>query len=269
MILMDGKILAEMITEGLSKEVSSLNFVPRLVVIQLGGDAASTKYITMKQKTCEQVGIEFVHLKYDSSINVNDLKVKIRALNTDKTVSGILVQLPLPKSIDKQNLIDNIDPTKDVDGLTTENMKHLSKKELGLYPATAEGIIKLLRYYGIKMKNAKTVVIGRSNLVGKPVAQMLLAEGARVTVCHSHTKNISEYTKVAEIIVTAVGQTNLLTADMVKKGTVVVDVGMDVDFDKVSKIVDYITPPTGGVGPMTVAMLISNVVKALKIQKEA
>lgn len=268
MILMIGNELADAIKEGLSVEIASLDFVPKLVVIQVGDNEASSKYIKMKQKACEKVGIIFEHLRFEDDISESSINDKIFELNNDSSVTGIIVQLPLPKDIDKQNVIDAINPEKDVDGLTTANINRLGSNLPCQFPATAEGIINLLRYYNISMKGANAVVIGRSNLVGKPVAHMLQAEGAEVTICHSKTADIASVTLEADIIISAVGKKDILTADMVKEGVAVVDVGMDVDFDNVSKIAGYITPPIGGVGPMTVAMLLSNVVKAAKMQKE-
>lgn len=266
MILMTGKELADAIKEGLAAEVASFSHPPKLTVIQVGKNEASTKYIRMKQKACEQTGVLFEHIHFEEKTAENEIIDKIFALNIDPEVTGIIVQLPLPSGFDTERILETIEPIKDVDGLTALNRELLANADLGLFPATAEGAINLLRYYNISMNGANAVVLGRSNLVGKPIATMLLQEGADVTVCHSQTKDTKAKTLLADIIVSAVGKRNLVTADMVKDGVVVVDVGMDVDFDNVGKKASYITPAIGGIGPMTVAMLLSNVVKAAKMQ---
>lgn len=267
MILMTGKELAAEIKQALAGEVKARDLKLKLVVIQVGDNEASSKYIAMKGKACESVGIAFEHIHFKDTVTEIEIYNKITDINKDKGVTGVIVQLPLPGSLDTDKIVDFIDPTKDVDGLTTENMGRLTRGLEGLFPATAEGVINLLRYYDIPLSGANAVVIGRSNLVGKPLALMLLTESATVTICHSKTKDISKYTKQADVVIAAVGKQNLLTADMISHGAVVVDVGQDVDFDIISTVAGFLTPPTGGVGPMTVAMLLSNVVKAAKMQK--
>lgn len=266
MILMTGTELANNIKEGLSAEVATFSHAPKLVVIQVGDNEASAKYIRMKQKACERVGIIFEHVHFEEKTLESDIINKIFGLNNDQNVNGIIVQLPLPNGFNTDRILESIEPIKDVDGLTIVNRDLLANADIGLYPATAEGVINLLRYYNVPMKGALAVVLGRSNLVGKPVVTLLAAEGANVTVCHSQTTDTRAKTLKADIIVSAVGKRNLLTAEMVKKGAAVIDVGMDVDFDGVSKVAGYLTPAIGGVGPMTVAMLLSNVVKAAKMQ---
>jgi len=264
MILMTGKELASQIRLQLAKEVALFDVAPKLVVIQIGNNLASTKYISMKEKAVHECGIDFELVRFNDSEDQELVRDKIMALNSDNTVTGIIIQLPLPAGFDTGELLELISPAKDIDGLTSVNQNKLKGSESGLYPATAEGVINLLRYYGVEICGTNAVVIGRSKLVGMPVAIMLEHVGANVTVCHSKTEDITSVTKEADIIVSAVGKANLVTADMIKPGAVVVDVGMDVDFDNVSKVAGMITPPVGGVGPMTVAMLLSNVVKAAK-----
>jgi len=267
MILMTGRELSTTIKEGLASEVASFSSTPKLAVIQVGENEASERYINMKKKACEETGISFEHIHFEENTIEDEIIDKIFALNIDRSVTGIIVQLPLPRGFNVEHILESIEPIKDVDGLTTVNRELLANAKMGLFPATAEGVINLLRYYGIPMKNVQAVVLGRSNLVGKPISVMLSQEGANVTVCHSKTKDTKAKTLKADLVVSAVGKHNLITADMVKDGVVIVDVGMDVDFDNVSKQSSYITPAVGGVGPMTVAMLLSNVVKAAKMQR--
>jgi len=266
MILMSGKELATAIKSGLTKEIAQFDVKPKLAVIQVGDDEASTKYISMKQKACELVGIGFEHIHLEEKATATEISSRIQEQNDRDDVTGIIVQLPLPKALDADTLVDLIYPEKDVDGLTTYNAGRLIRGLEGLFPATAEGVINLLRFYEVPMVGVNAVVVGRSNLVGKPIASMLLAEGATVTICHSQTPDISEYTKRASIIVSAVGKRNLITAGMIKDGATVIDVGIDVDFEGVSQVAGQLTPAIGGVGPMTVAMLLSNVAKAYKLQ---
>jgi len=268
MITMSGRELADSIKDQLKIKLDSFDIKPKLTVIQIGENVASSKYIAMKRKACDLLGIDFDHLQLEADIADEQVTRMIAELNLDDSITGIIVQLPLPESFQTDYILESISPYKDVDGLTAENIGRLAKGSDGLFPATAEGVINLLRYYKIPMTGVNAVVLGRSNLVGKPIAQMLLTEGATVTICHSKTPDISIYTSKADIIISAVGKTNLLTAEMVKDGAVVVDVGIDVDFEGVSTVAGYITPAIGGVGPMTVAMLLSNVVKAAKMQKE-
>lgn len=267
MTLMGGKELASAIKSNLAEEITHLAIKPKLAVIQVGDNEASTKYISMKQRACELVGITFEHIHLISGATAEDVSDSINTCNEDESVTGIIVQIPLPESLDSETLVDLINPEKDVDGLTTYSAGRLSRGLSGLFPATAEGIIGLLKHYDIPMNGANAVVIGRSNLVGKPIAGMLLAEGATITVCHSKTPDISIFTKNADIVVSAVGKKNLVKAEMIEPGATVVDVGIDVDFDSVSQVAGFLTPAIGGVGPMTVAMLLSNVVKAAKLQK--
>lgn len=274
MTTMIGKELAQEIKSQLATEIKKSKLKPTLVVIQVGKVTASNKYIAMKEKAAKEIGIGFELIAFPAKTTKEVLRAKLYELNNDDNISGIIVQLPFPKNIDVDFVLESILPSKDVDGLTPMNIGRLSKDSECLAPATAEGIINLLRYYGVQMEGINAVVIGRSNLVGKPTAQMLLNEGATVTICHSKTSDLSRYTKTADLVVSAVGKPNLVTSKMIKKGAVVIDVGVnvidgnivgDVDFKGVSKVASLITPPTGGVGPMTVAMLFSNVVKATRM----
>ena len=251
-----------------------INEIPtklKLVVVQVGDDPASNVYIKNKQKLCEELGILFEHQKY-LTITQDKLLKEIDKLNKDQTVTGILVQLPLPKEIDEKKIIEKISPLKDVDGLTSQNMGKLFTGNKALVPCTALGIIKMLEAYNIKTEGAHAVIIGRSNIVGKPLIQCLLNKNATVTVCHSKTKNIEEITKQADILIAALGKPKFVTEKMVKEGATVIDVGInrledgkivgDTDFENIKDKVSYITPVPGGVGPMTIAMLMNNVIKA-------
>ena len=269
-MLLDGKALSDKIKEDLTKKVKSYLIKPCLAVIQIDDVEASNIYIKSKEKACNKVGINFIHIKFESDVNEQEIVNKIVELNNDNYVNGILLQLPIPPKFDQYKLLNLINKNKDVDGLTDINAGLLFKDYNNLVPCTPLGIINLLKEYNIEMTGKHAVVIGRSNLVGKPLAILLLQNGATVTICHSKTVNLKEFTKQADILISAVGKKDLVTKDMVKEGAVVVDVGMnrvdgklygDVDFEEIKTIASYITPVPGGVGPMTVAMLLSNVVK--------
>ena len=270
-IILDGKKLRDKIFCDLKAKLDKMPKKPTLAVILVGNDPASQIYVRNKKKTAENLGINSVVINYPSNISQNELLAKIEELNNDASVNAILVQLPLPVHIDKFKIIDAIKPEKDVDGLTPYNMgKLFAGEEPYVYPCTPKGILLLLDEYKIKLEGKNVVVIGRSNLVGKPVAQMLLKRNATVTMCHSHTKNLSDITKTADIIVSAVGK-NVIGEKMLKSDCVVIDVGIfrdvegkvrgDVDFETVSKIAAYISPVPGGVGPMTIASLMLNTVE--------
>ena len=270
-MILDGKKLRDKILENLSEKLSKSDRKPTLAVILAGDDPASRIYVNNKKKTAEKIGINSVVYEYPSSVTERELLNKIKELNEDNSVTAILVQLPLPDGISKENVINAIDPKKDVDGLTRQNVgKMFSGEKPYVYPCTPKGVIAILDEYGIEIEGKKAVVVGRSNLVGRPVSQMLLDRNATVTTCHSKTKNLSEITKTADILVSAVGK-QIITSGMVKEGAVVIDVGIsrtedgkicgDVDFENVSKIASYITPVPGGVGPMTIASLMSNTVE--------
>ncbi len=269
-MLLDGKAISNKIKEDLTKRVKNYLVKPCLAVIQIGNNEVSNIYVKSKEKACNQIGIYFIHVKFEEDVSEQEVINKIIELNNDSYVNGILLQLPLPKKFNQYKLLNLISKTKDVDGLTDINMGLLFKNHNNLVPCTPLGIVNLLKEYNIDMVGKHAVIIGRSNLVGKPLAMLLLQEDATVTVCHSKTNNLKEITKQADILISAVGQKNLVTKDMVKENAVIIDVGMnrvdgklygDVDFENVKDIVSYITPVPGGVGPMTVAMLLSNVVK--------
>lgn len=270
-IILDGKKLRDKIFENLKQRLNNMSEKPTLAVILVGDDPASQIYVKNKKKTAENLGINSIVINYPSDIPENVLLDKIKELNNDNKITAILVQLPLPKHIDKFKIIDAIAPEKDVDGLTPYNSgKLFSGEEPYVYPCTPKGILLLLDEYNIQLEGKHVVVIGRSNLVGKPVAQMLLNRNATVTMCHSHTKNLSDITKTADIVVSAVGK-NIIGEKMLKSDCVVVDVGIfkdnngkicgDVDFASASKIAAYISPVPGGVGPMTIASLMLNTVE--------
>lgn len=270
-IILDGKKLRDKIFENLKQRLNNISEKPTLAVILVGENPASQIYVRNKKKTAENLGINSIVINYPSDISENILLDKIKELNNDNSITAILVQLPLPKHIDKFKIIDAIAPEKDVDGLTPYNSgKLFAGEEPYVYPCTPKGILLLLDEYNIEIEGKHVVVIGRSNLVGKPVAQMLLKRNATVTMCHSHTKNLSDITKTADIVVSAVGK-NIIGEKMLKSDCVVVDVGIfkdnngkicgDVDFASASKIAAYISPVPGGVGPMTIASLMLNTVE--------
>lgn len=270
-IILDGKKLRDKIFEDLKAKLDKMAKKPTLAVILVGENPASQIYVRNKKKTAEKLGINSISIEYPSEIKENELLEKIEELNNDENVTAILVQLPLPAHIDKNKVIDKILPQKDVDGLTPYNLgKLFSGEEPYVYPCTPKGILLLLDEYGIELEGKHVVVVGRSNLVGKPVAQLLLKRNATVTMCHSHTKNLANITKTADIVVSAVGK-NVIGEKMLKSNCVVVDVGIfkdengkisgDVDFENVSKIAAYISPVPGGVGPMTIASLMLNTVE--------
>lgn len=275
-IIIDGKQVAENLTNNLEKEVSKFNVKPHLVVIQVGDNTASSIYVNLKKKKAEQIGIKSTVINYPDNISEEELIKKLQTLNSDTSVNAILVQLPLPKHINADNIINVISSQKDVDGFTAENTGNLLN---GItpksYPCTPKGIIKLLDTYNIDVSGKNAVIVGRSNIVGKPVAVMLLNRNATVTICHSRTKNLSDITKNADILISAVGK-KMIFADMVKKGAVVIDVGIfkdennkttgDVDFENVKEVASYITPVPKGVGPMTIACLMENTIELFKQQ---
>lgn len=277
--LIDGKLLAQKTREKLKREVEDLkaiNIVPKLAVILVGNDPASKVYVRNKSKACQEVGIEYEEILLDENTTMDKLLSIIKKLNDRKDINGILLQSPIPKGLNIQEAFNLIDYRKDVDGFNPINIGKLLTGQDCFISCTPFGIMKMFEEYNINLTGKNAVVIGRSNIVGKPMAQCLLNKNATVTICHSKTKNIGKITKNADIIVSAVGKINMVTKEMVKPGAVVIDVGMnrneegklvgDVDFENVSKVSSYITPVPGGVGPMTIAMLLNNVVKATKLQ---
>mgnify|MGYP001625415030 CR=1 FL=1 len=269
-MILDGKALSAQIKDDLTKKVKNYLIKPCLAVIQIGNDEASNVYIKAKEKACNTVGINFIHVKFEEDTTEQEVINKIVELNNDTYVNGILLQLPLPSQFNQDKLLNLINKNKHVDGLTDINAGLLFKGNNNLVPCTPLGIVTLLKEYKIDLIGKHVVIIGKSNLVGKPLAILLLQEGATVTICHSKTNNLKQFTKQADILVSAVGKKDLVTKDMVKENSVIIDVGInrvagklygDVDFENVKDIVSFITPVPGGVGPMTVAMLLSNVVK--------
>lgn len=277
--IIDGKLVSKKIREELSAEIAEFKAggkVPGLAVIMVGDDPASAVYVRNKHKACLEVGITSYQIEYPTETTEEELLAKIDELNADANVNGILVQLPLPKHINEDNVINRISPLKDVDAFHPENVGKIMIGKYTFLPCTPAGIVELLKHYNVEVEGKKCVVVGRSNIVGKPMSLLLLERNGTVTICHSRTKNLAEITKEADIVVVAIGRSNFLTADMVKPGAVVIDVGInrmpdgklagDVDFAEVEKIASKITPVPGGVGPMTITMLLKNTLAAAKMQ---
>lgn len=273
MILLDGKQVKKQILEDLKQELINL---PKLglTVIQVGEDPASKVYVGQKEKMALEVGYNFNHVKLPAEITEEELLTIIDELNADETVHGVLVQMPLPEHLDAKTIQNRVDPNKDVDGLCDVNAGKLVHNVDALVPCTPYGIIDMLKHYEIEVSGKNVVVVGRSDLVGKPIANLMTNNNATVTICHSKTQNLAEYTKMADILVVAIGRPNFITGDMVKDGAVIVDVGInrvddklvgDVEFDSACQKASYITPVPGGVGQMTVAELGRNVLKAYKM----
>ncbi len=279
--ILSGKEFAARIKEDAARGVAELKaagVLPRLAVIIVGSDPASEVYVRNKQRTCEELGIRSDHIALPAETTKEELLACIEELNVDPEVHGILVQLPLPAQIaeDEEEILSHIDPRKDVDGFHPVNVGHLVLGAPGLRPCTPAGCIRMLDYAGIPIEGAHAVIIGRSNIVGKPMAHLLLERNATVTICHSRTQNLAATARTADILVAAVGRPRFVTADMVKEGATVIDVGInriapkqlvgDVDFDAAADVAGAITPVPGGVGLLTVAMLMENVVQAAKAQ---
>ena len=273
--LIDGVALSREIRADIAHRTGLLKqqgITPGLAVVLVGDNQASQVYVRNKVKACADAGLHSVLEQYPASMSEDDLLARIDALNTDASIHGILVQLPLPAHIDAQKVIEAIAPSKDVDGFHVNSAGALMVGRPGFWPCTPYGCMKMLESIGFDLKGKHAVVIGRSNIVGKPMALMLLQKNATVTICHSGTKDLKAMTLQADVIVAAVGKVNVLTADMVKPGAVVIDVGMnrntqgklcgDVDFEGVKQVASYITPVPGGVGPMTITMLLVNTVEA-------
>lgn len=278
MRILDGKLVSGFMLEKITGEVCRLSKKPKLTVLIAGKDSASLVYVRNKQKACEKVGILWKQINLNAATTTTESLIKkIQKLNSDSEVNGILVQVPLPKHIYLPEVIKAINPYKDVDGFHAYNLGKtvLSSRFEELAPCTPKGIIKLLEYYDVSVRGMDVTVIGHSNIVGKPVSAMLLNRGATVTICHIDTRDLKSHTEKADLVVVAVGKVGLLTADMVKKGAIVIDVGMnrvngklvgDCDFERIAKKASYITPVPGGVGPMTVACLMENTLIAYKKQ---
>lgn len=302
--ILDGKVVRDEIAKTLKNEIENLGAKPKLVIIQIGDNPESNTYISQKKKFGEKIGAVVEHKKLEADIDQESLKSLISTLNSNKSIHGIIVQMPIPTHLDKDEIIDLIDPKKDVDGLTDTNQKLLEANNPGaIIPATPKGVLSLLNFYDIEVKNKKVTVVGRSRLVGAPLATLLQNLGADVTIGHSQTEDLMAITKSSDILVVAVGKQNLITKDHVSPGQVVIDVGInlvekdqtlssdqikekglaltqakpeaepashklvgDVDFQEVSQIVAAISPVPGGIGPMTVASLFENLVEAYKKQ---
>ena len=277
--IIDGKELAKHIREELKEEVKELKNAeihPKLAVIMVGDDPASKVYVRNKSRACEDVGIEYEEYLLPAKTTREELLELIEKLNNDERVHGILVQSPLPEGLDANEAFRTILPKKDVDGFHPVNVGKLSLNQDCFVSCTPYGIIKMLEAYNVPIEGANAVIIGRSNIVGKPLAQCLLNKNATVTICHSKTKNLKEITKKADILIAAIGKSKFVTEDMVKENATVIDVGInrneegklvgDTDFENIKEKVSFITPVPGGVGPMTIDMLMYNVVKAAKQQ---
>ena len=280
--ILEGKVFAAQIKQEAKLEIDSIKsefgITPALAVIQVGDNPASKVYVNNKHKTCEELGIRSEVINMSETTTKDELIAKIDELNADKSINGILVQLPLPATIKshEEEILNRIEPNKDVDGFHPINVGKLVTGSPTLVPCTPAGCIKMLEFAGINPDYKRAVIIGRSNIVGKPMLHLLMQKNATVTVCHSHTQDLAEVTRQADILVAAMGKPHFVTADMVKPGAVVIDVGInriapkklvgDVDFDNVKEIASAITPVPGGVGLLTVAMLMQNVVKAVRLQ---
>ena len=277
MVLIDGKKISGQIRNRLAEEVRELKKktgkTPGLATVLVGDDPASAVYVRNKNKICGELGFQSFEQKLSADTSEEQLLQLVGELNSNKNIHGILVQLPLPDQIDSEKILQAIDPKKDVDGFHPVNVGKLVVGNALLTPCTPTGIIELLDHYDIEISGKHAVIIGRSNIVGKPVSMLLLQRNATITICHSRTQDLEEVTRSADIIVAAVGRANFVTEEMVSEGTVVIDVGInrvdgkltgDVDFEPVSKKASHITPVPGGVGPMTIALLMENTLKAFK-----
>ena len=276
--IVDGKLVSSVIRAELSEEIarfkSEYSVTPGLAVIIVGDNPASLVYVRNKKKACEQVGINSYEIALPGDVSESELLERIKILNADPSVHGILVQLPLPKHINEETVINAIDPKKDVDAFHPSNVGRIMTGNYTFLPCTPSGIIDLLDYYKIDISGKKCVIIGRSNIVGKPMAHLLLERNGTVTVCHSRTVDLAEETRKADILVVAIGKPEFVTGDMLKHGAVVIDVGInrgidgklvgDVEFSSASEVASYITPVPGGVGPMTITTLLKNTLNAAK-----
>lgn len=275
--IIDGKMLSLRLKEEMKGRIAQMKeegIVPKLVVVLVGNDSASQVYVRNKHKSCGEVGIESEVITMPEETTQQELLEVVERLNQDSSVDGILVQLPLPKQIDEKIVLRAIRPDKDVDGFHPVNVGLLSIGDECFAPATPSGIVVMLKEYGIEIAGKHCVIVGRSNIVGKPMAALMLKENATVTVCHSKTNNLAEITRQADILIVATGRRNTVTTDMVKEGVVVIDVGMnrnelgklcgDVDFENVKEKASFITPVPGGVGPMTITELLESTILAAK-----
>lgn len=280
--VIDGKAVAAAVRERVKVDVAAYKEetgrVPGLATVLIGDDPASEVYVSMKRRNSEEVGMRSIHHEPEASIREEELLELVRELNEDDEVDGILVQLPLPAHIDENAIVATIDPDKDVDGLTPVNAGRLAHGAPGLVPCTPAGVMELLSHEGVELEGAEAVVVGRSKLVGVPVARLLLQANATVTVCHSRTRDLDAVCRRADVLVAAVGVPRLLGAEAVKPGAAVIDVGMnrleeglcgDVDYEAAAEVAAAITPVPGGVGPMTIAMLLANTLQAARMRTTA
>lgn len=275
--IIDGKAISAAVKEQVRDEIARDNLKVGLAVVIVGDDPASRVYVNNKKKACEFCGIKSYEYALPAETTQEELLELVDTLNADANVNGILVQLPLPKHLDEKAVIERISPNKDVDAFHESNVGRIMIGNYSFLPCTPAGCMELIHSTGVEVSGKECVVIGRSNIVGKPMAMLLLHENGTVTVCHSRTRDLAEVCRRADILVAAVGRPNFVTADMVKPGAVVIDVGInrldngklcgDVKFDEVSEVAGWITPVPGGVGPMTIAMLMRNTVTAARIQK--
>lgn len=276
--IIDGKAVSQKIKEEVRAEIERDGLKVGLAVVIVGNNQASRVYVNNKKKACEVCGIQSYEYALPEETTEKELRDLVRTLNDDPNVNGILVQLPLPKHITEKKIIKTISPKKDVDAFHAENVGRIVIGNYAFLPCTPAGVMELIHSTGTDVEGKECVVIGRSNIVGKPMAMLLLHENATVTICHSHTKNLAEVCRRADILVSAVGKADFVTADMVKEGAIVIDVGMnrnaenklcgDVKFDEVEPKASYITPVPGGVGPMTIAMLMKNTLMAKRLQSK-
>ncbi len=276
--IISGKLVSAEVRKNIAKEVadfaSQSGVTPGLAVILVGNDPASAVYVRNKHKACLEVGMNSYEITMPENTSEDELLAKISELNNDNNVHGILVQLPLPKHISEENVINSIDPSKDVDAFHPQNVGKIMIGNYDFIPCTPAGVMELLHFYNVDINGKECVIIGRSNIVGKPMSLLLLAENGTVTICHSKTRDLASVTRRADVLVVAIGRADFVTADMVKPGAVVVDVGInrkddgklcgDVNFAEVEKIAAMITPVPGGVGPMTITMLLKNTLTAAK-----
>ena len=279
MILLEGKQVAEKRREKIVEKLKELKGTPSFAVIRVGDDPASEIYIRIKRKMCEELGINFTEYHLEKDVTQEALLDVIKKLNDDKSVHAILLQSPIPYHLDIMQAFEAIDPNKDVDGFSPVNTGRLVQGQPSFKACTPYGIMMLLDEYGISVEGKNCVVIGRSNIVGKPMAELLLNANGTITICHSKTKNLSEITKTADILVVAIGSPNFITGDMIKEDAVVIDVGInripgtnkivgDVDFESAKNKASYITPVPGGVGPMTIIALMENIIKAYELRNK-
>jgi len=276
--ILDGKKLSAKILDGLAEKLSMKDEKPNLVVILVGENPASQLYVGMKEKMALKIGMNSSVIRYSEDTSEEVLLAKIEELNNNPSIHGLLIQLPLPKHISEQKVILSVSPRIDADGITPENIGRISiGVEPFAYPCTPKGVIKIIDEYNIDIEGQHVVIVGRSNIVGKPLAQMFLNRNATVTICHSKTKNLSEITKTADILVSAVGKNKIIRKEMIKNNSVIIDVGTskvdgktvgDVDFDDVFDSASFITPVPGGIGPMTIACLMENTYELFKLNRD-